>query len=273
VITVVPTENALGAFVSYTGDVIANATPPAAIDAHSEVTGPQPAGVLDRHLRAEVNGLSFGLAIVRGHASPGALGGFVSVEAGITAGIVGSNAGAQGLQSLEWGDRLLIVGEPSLPPGTHVQVRAILSLSSQVSMVGESCHAGFAGPTAEARLLVRGFFTLPVADVFCDGPPAARIVSQVFDTRVGAAVDVSGSLSTRAIVTAVSPVFDARGVVDAESTAVTYLDCLTPGCSYTTESGFDYTAPRETVPEPGMLMLLAIGVAGVWTLGRTSRPT
>jgi PEP-CTERM motif-containing protein len=94
----------------------------------------------------------------------------------------------------------------------------------------------------------------------------------VFDTRVGAAVEVSGSLFTRAIVTSTPPVFGARGEVDAESTAVAHLDCLTPGCSYTTDSGFSYTTSPAAVPEPGILALLGMGIAGVWTLGWRSHP-
>jgi hypothetical protein len=97
----------------------------------------------------------------------------------------------------------------------------------------------------------------------------------------GAVLQMDGTLSALVTALAFAPGNeDSQSGVSAANTFNVFLTPVSPGASYVTESGFDYSDPSEPtppsptpVPEPGTLTLLGAGVAVAAARARRARAT
>jgi hypothetical protein len=152
--------------------------------------------------------------------------------------------------ALQWTDTLLFGG---LPIGTPIDLMFTDVLHSFTSISGN-------GTT---ELQSDGVLGRQEIDLDNEQGAGNGVVTQsvLVSTVSGASLDLTAAMIG---ILSVAATGDAESAtIDASDTANVYIAVLTPGASYTTASGFDYTAPA-TVPEPSLLWLEVLALAGLW---------
>jgi len=168
-------------------------------------------------------------------------------------------AGGQVLSFVQWSDRMTVIG----PSGVPVQIAATIQMDARGALVGAM------GTSTANRLDFR--YSLPsLAPVSMVIPnlmgeyvyretyiltllPGVHNISSYLGTDVRAQARVQEGWPT-----------EAGSGIFAGGTAKMYLDVLTPGASYTLESGADLRSPLPAeVPEPSSLVMTLAGMAVV----------
>jgi len=177
----------------------------------------------------------------------------------------------------------LVFESASLPQGTPVQVEIGVSFHAATGMVG-----GPADPTVWP-----GFTQgAPLAELRFDGALLSikswvnaedtLSLTATYDRTVGGTLPLDFFLTVRGGLNALAPLGDisfgpftdtsTSGFADATATARVSVRILTPGVSYTAESGTLYPQTLAPVPEPPAALLLGLGVLGL-AARRQRRPT
>jgi hypothetical protein len=195
----------------------------------------------------------------------------VSSSAVAPIGISNASAGAA------WTENVFL-HSTTLPPGTEVDVAATLDLHFSKSFMGDaSGYLQFSLSTTSGFVILK-FDTLN---------PSSDINSfTIKGLQVGSGISLVGTeLSfAQASFDAEDPDLESSGDEDASDTATIYLDSLTPGVVLVGSSGYDFSTPSNTVPEPGNLatvgsVLLLLGLVSFRRLvharrrARDCRPT
>jgi hypothetical protein len=181
--------------------------------------------------------------------------GFLTGNSLAMLGAPGNFEAARGLETMSFSDTVTFMGTP----GSLVDVLVTLTMVSSVGITGgsPSCNGGFGNFAQNAGYAAFGAGSLSISDVgTCQAPPVSP-QTYTFQALAGTSIPVNGNLQV------------AAGVVSgdqlsghADATLRFYLDVLTPGASYITDSGVSYaTVP---IPEPGTLVLMSIGLAALY---------
>ncbi len=175
------------------------------------------------------------------------------------------NTGAEARFNALWIDTLLIVSS-TLPQGTPVDLELTNSTFSVVS-------AGAAGPGTPQDANVLSLMVLSgtrsgdpagtQAQIFNDSLNPVnnlQIVKRDITGYVGETLQLSEEL---VLVATASSSFLNTGVhsstADASDTAAAFVDVLTPGATYVTASGINYSSPVAT-PEPATSLFVLMGI-------------
>ena len=148
---------------------------------------------------------------------------------------------------------VLTIGSTSLMAGTPVQLRLTMNLDDTFSADTpdtffrcQTSSAATGCATAEARFNGQSLLH------YLQGPHQPQSLSFLVNASVGGSVGLSGEL----LVAAMS--FGHSGVTDVTAQAAFFVDVLTSGASFTSESGHGYQV--AAVPEPASLGLVTLGV-------------
>lgn len=168
-----------------------------------------------------------------------------------------AGSGSAHLQEF-WIDRMKI-SSGVLPTGTPVELRFTTVLSGLLS-------PSLVGPGVNNFAVADAFFQAGASQLHATGVPGILTTTDtmVVHSSVGAAL----SLEAQLILTASATADVLRGIAAASETANYsntsdfFIDVLTPGASYITDSGQTYFSPEPT-PEPSTFLLLGSGFAAV----------
>ena len=159
-----------------------------------------------------------------------------------------------------------VINKPgfALPNGTPVVLFLTLHLGDTLSST--VIPGGTTTVNARASLEGIGIYdVLTIYDHFLL-PAAAKTVSFSYHTVIGANLPTGARL-----VAAVGPQFR-NEVADALNTGLVTLDVMTPGATYTSDSGTLFaTSGTGGVPEPGSFILAGIGLVIVMRHRRSSK--
>jgi hypothetical protein len=158
-----------------------------------------------------------------------------------------------------YGRDTITVTSPVLPVGTEVELLFTLTLDSSVTTSGPATAIG--SVVAQLYLDDEGSpFFLQVSDDNFSDPPA-RTVTQMVMFHVGDVLPLLHGLSIGAFAFAEN---DNPGAAAAEvlamNTSNAFIDPVTSNVFLESGSGHNYASP---VPEPGALLLLGSGLAGL----------
>jgi hypothetical protein len=160
-----------------------------------------------------------------------------------------------------WIDRMTI-GSGTLGAGTPVDLRITAVLSGLLS-------PSLVAPGISNVAVADAFFQVGASQLHVTGVPGTLTTtdSMVVHSSIGAAL----SLEAQLILTASATADVLRGIADASETANYsntsdfFIDILTPGASYITDSGETYFSPT---PTPEAVDLPPDGVRLPWVCGR-----
>jgi hypothetical protein len=146
-----------------------------------------------------------------------------------------------------------------LQPRDLAQYLFTLILSSTASVLPGVQGGSDVCSTTSVRLT--DFVGNSLSDNPCLGP-VVRVQSRVATFAIGRTIIISSSIELGTIAFA-GRYFntEATNMVDAANTGVLTIQSLTPGASFTTASGSDYSGSAAAVPEPSSILLLLAVIA------------
>jgi hypothetical protein len=160
---------------------------------------------------------------------------------------------ARGAQTMSFSDTITVTGAP----GTMVNFLATLRMTSVADAFGFGAPC-FSNSASAGSSVAVGTGSLSINNSGGCFPTDSSPKTLAFQALAGSSFPVSADLFVFAHSTG-----QVHAFAFADATMIFNLDAQTPGASYLTESGVSYALQ---VPEPGTLVLTAIGLAGL--LGR-----
>lgn len=214
-------------------------------------------------------------ASVDGTATLGSLSGTTSASAvGLPFPSVNPSPVAVAQSMLFWSD-VLTVTSPTLAFGTPVDFTLTGSVDAVMTSLGIASNTlaytvNYSGGGLGAGGSLQHVFNngimhgiVAYSDNLCSGACSASS-SMVIPVLVGSTLNIQGRLDLGSV--AYIPTSSAQ--IDAAHTARLFIDSLTSGASYFTDSGVTYFSPVATVPEPSTILLLGAGLVGLMAWGR-----
>jgi hypothetical protein len=183
----------------------------------------------------------------------GSLHGYATTaQSGICENCVGGTPGGGGSFYIQWVDTIYVTG---LPNGTPVDLMLTDALHSS------SNSSGFGAFTELESGLALGSQDIQLLN---NQGAADGLITQsvIVETVSGATLQLAATLTGGAGASDDPGGAPSSATVDASDTANSYITVLTPGASFTTASGIDYSAPA-TVPEPNNLWLIVAAFGGI----------
>lgn len=152
-----------------------------------------------------------------------------------------------GFFDVGWYDTITVAG---LASGTPVELLITAALDSSINAPSGASYAYSQFQLSSSQVQAANI-----------GGTSNGLISQsvAVDTASGATLSLIATLLGEAVVNNLTQSESAS--VDASDTADFYITVLTPGATYTSASGLDYTAP---VPEPASLGLTGGAILAIW---------
>ena len=209
-------------------------------------------------------------ASLNGSITPGQLHGVVNASAG--QGAPGYNA--QGVASLTefWDDTLTVGG---LPNGTPVDIIVTFTFHAIVGLTGVPSGTLYNEAQGNSNLSVADLTTGVHADIptfysYDTNPIDTQTATAVLHTAAGRQLQLFQQMELVASASGdITQVPLIIASVDAGDTSSGYLDVLTPGATFTADSGASYSS--QAAPEPSSSFVLVAGLLVYGVLRRRSR--
>jgi hypothetical protein len=208
-------------------------------------------------------------------AALGSLSGTQSVSAVTTGDSTQGQPFATATDSLNWQDQVTITSA-TFANGTPVELLLTQVLNASMTSAGNAGSTIIDNVLTDALQVNGSIGALQTAfnngdlsngiGTVCSGLCSAS-QSLVLEAAVGQTINIRADLFLNAFASAIcdgpSACTSAFAQLDAGHTALTFLDFLTPGASYSTASGVTYFTPTAIVPEPSTILLLGAGLVGL----------
>ena len=216
-------------------------------------------------------------------ASPGANHNYAYAKADVSAGTLGLQSEASAQAYSDWSDYVTFTS--SNPAVTSADVQVTFNLDATESTVGGNWgeEAGVWLPSAPQ------YTSLPVGwqvsqyygnelvysaqpqttAGFSPSPSTALTIDTVVNLNLSLEIGVSLQTNAKAVVYdngALGLPLDSSVTLDASNTALYGISIMTPGVSYTDNSGFAYPTNVINTPEPPSILLLGAGILALGVL-------